>query len=206
MGLLAVLGPTSCPKTAARTAALTNVMASGNSLCLSMITRKLNTISLFPLKLPRFLPSNDSLENDSTSVNSGALRARRFALLHSRCNAITKNSVGLDALTLSRKRGVSPAARGLLPFAASNDNETAVHRRYKASLARSLFLSLSRLIAVSLSRRYIPRNSTACCFVRLPLSSPLHYSPSTSFHVVTGQRNSPPSSFTSRARPGTLKP
>lgn len=104
MGLLAVLGPTNCPKTAARTAALTNVMASGNSLCLSMITRKLNTISLFPLKLPRFLPSNEFSRNDSTSVNSGALRARRFALLHSRCNAITKNSVGLDALTLSRKR------------------------------------------------------------------------------------------------------
>lgn len=104
MGLLAVLGPTSCPKTAARTAALTNVMASGNSLCLSMITRKLNTISLFPLKLPRFLPSNQFSRNDSTSINSGALRAR-FALLHSRCNAITKNSVGLDALTLSRKRG-----------------------------------------------------------------------------------------------------
>lgn len=183
-------------------------MASGNSLCLSMITRKLNTISLFPLKLPRFLPSNDSLENDSTSVNSGALRARRFALLHSRCNAITKNSVGLGVCPdlEQEERRVSPAARGLLPFAASNDNETAVHRRYKASLARSLFLSLSRLIAVSLSRRYIPRNSTACCFVRLPLSSPLHYSPSTSFHVVTGQRNSPPSSFTSRARPGTLKP
>lgn len=159
-------------------------MASGNSLCFSMITRKSNTISLFPLEFPRFLPSNEFSRNNSTSANFGALRTWRFALLHSRCNKIGD----YKELRRSRcpdleqeERRVSPAARGLLPFAASN-NETAVHRRIKRlSFSLSLFLVWSPCpCPAGIFRETRPRVASFGC-----LSSPLHYSLSTSFRTVT---------------------
>lgn len=166
-------------------------MASGNTLCLSMVTRKSNTISLFFLEF--------SLDFCRETIPAILLLlipehyAHNDLLYFTRDSPITKKrGVSLDALTLNRKRRVSPVARGLLPFAAGNDNETAVHRRIKR-LSHSL--SLSRLIAPSLSRsrgRYTPRNSTACCFVSLPLSP----SPRFVVHLLPrrlgGQRNSLP--------------
>lgn len=114
-----------------------------------------------------------------------------------RRDAITKDRVGLDALTLSRKRRVSPGrvARGLLPFAAGNDNETAVHR------IKRLSLSLSRLNAVLVA---LPRQVYSEKLDRVLLRSAASLSPSPLFvHLLPrrlgGQRNSLPSSFTSRA-------
>lgn len=98
-----------------------------------------------------------------------------------RRDAITKDRVGLDALTLSRKRRVSPGrvARGLLPFAAGNDNETAVHR------IKRLSLSLSRLNAVLVA---LPRQVYSEKLDRVLLRSalsPLLRCSSTSFRAVS---------------------
>lgn len=200
-----MLEPTSCPRTAARTAALTIVMASGNSLCLSMVTRKSNTISLFFLEF--------SLDFCREMIPAILLLlipehyAHNDLLYFTRDSPITKKrGVGLDALTLNRKRRVSPVARGLLPFAAGNDNETAVHRRIKR-LSLSLSFSFNRAVLVALPRQVYSEKLDRVLLrfaASLPLSTVRRPPPSAPSRRTKEFSSS--SSFTSRARPGALKP